>query len=364
MREITISAEFEGKNMTDRTVELNHGRPFKPSLVDRFNIWVENLPVRAWIFYLVFVVLLILVQIIFLWMESGLLEEQLLPIIIFNGLATPFTLALIHILDNRAVTALNSMRPVLNTTKLEFDLNKYKLANMPYPRSLVSGLILMVLVMIMERIWVVPIRYAALDQLPTFTVVYHVIDKSTAFMMGVFIYHSIRQLRMVNTINSKHVRINLFNLGPLQSFSRLTGSTAVGLVVGIYGWMLINPDLMKDRTMIGFIVLFTILAVMVFVWPLYGVHRRMVATKERALHEIDFNFEAVFSNFNTGIRDEDYSAIEKLNPTITSLEIQHNRISDIPTWPWRPETASFALTAITLPLVLSILRFLVERAFG
>jgi len=138
--------------MTDRTVELNHGRPFKPSLVDRFNIWVENLPVRAWIFYLVFVVLLILVQIIFLWMESGLLEEQLLPIIIFNGLATPFTLALIHILDNRAVTALNSMRPVLNTTKLEFDLNKYKLANMPYPRSLVSGLTLMVLVMIMERI--------------------------------------------------------------------------------------------------------------------------------------------------------------------------------------------------------------------
>ena len=44
---------------------------------------------------------------------------------------------------------------------------------------------------------------------------------------------SIRQLRLVNVINSNYVRISLFHLGPLQAFSKLTASTAVGLVIGV-----------------------------------------------------------------------------------------------------------------------------------
>jgi hypothetical protein len=71
-----------------------------------------------------------------------------------------------------------------------------------------------------------------------------------------------------------------------------------------------------------------------------------------------------FSKFNRGLRDDDYSAIDRLHGSIASLEIQYNRIKAIPTWPWKPETAQFALTAIVLPLVLAALRFLVERAFG
>ena len=56
--------------------------------------------------------------------------------------------------------------------------------------------------------------------------------------------------------------------------------------------------------------------------------------------------------------------IDQLNGTITSMEIQYNRNKAIPTWPWKPETAQFALNAIVLLLVLAVLRFLAERAFG
>ena len=338
-------------------------RLYKPSWIDRFNNWVEKLPVRAWIFHVAFGIVLILVQMLFLWLDRGLQAQELLPVIIFNGLATPFTLALIRFLDHQAVTALNSIRLVFDTTEPEFDHYEYKLSNMPSPRPLVAGLTLMVMLYLSERVWIVPIRYATLEQLPIFAVVFHVIDKSSAFLFGVFIYHTIRQLSLVNAINSKHIRINLFNLGPLQAFSRLTASTAVGLVVGMYVWMLINPDLMTDPLTIGFIVMFTILAVSVFVWPLYGVHRLMEMEKERMLQEIDLRFEAVYSKFGIGFRDQDYSAIERLNGTIASVEIQHRRVKAIPTWPWRPETARFALTAIALPLVMAILRFLVEQAF-
>jgi hypothetical protein len=130
----------------------------------------------------------------------------------------------------------------------------------------------------------------------------------------------------------------------------------------MYGWMLLNPDLMANPISVGFVGVFTLLAVVVFVWPLVGAHRLVEMEKHRALHEIDLLFEAVFAKLNGAFRDDDYAAIERLNATIASLEIQHKRITAIPTWPWRPETARFALGAIALPLILTILQFLIVQA--
>jgi len=299
---------------------------------------------------------------LFLWLDGGLQAEVLLPVIIFNGLATPFLLALIHLLDNQAVTALNSMRPTLEMTEPEFDKFQYMLSNMPSRATLIAGLTMAVIAILIERLSIAPIRYAVLEQLPIFAIVFHIIDKSSAFVFGAFIYHTIGQLCLVNTINLNCIRISLFNLGPFQAFSKLTASTAVGLVVGVYGWMLINPELLTDPISFGFAGSITILAVAVFVWPLFGVHRLMEMEKARMLHDIDLHFEAVFSKFNQRLCDDDYSAIERLNGTISGLEIQHKRITAIPAWPWRPETARFVLTAIALPLILTILQFLAEQA--
>ena len=149
--------------MVNTTTAMGEERPFKPSLIDRFNNWMKNLPVRAWIFFVVYGLVLIAVQILFLWLEGSLQDVGLLPVIIFNGLFTPFLLALIHLLDSQALTALNSMRPVLDTTESEFDQYECKLSNMPSPLPLVAGLTMLVSVILMERLLTVPIRYAALE---------------------------------------------------------------------------------------------------------------------------------------------------------------------------------------------------------
>jgi hypothetical protein len=350
--------------MANTTTENGKERPYKPSWVDRFTDWVEKLPVSAWLFYVGFGLGLILIQVLFLWLDGGLtVAEELLPVIIFNALLTPFVLALIHHLDHQAVTALNAMRPTLEMTGPEYDEFQYKLSNMPAGATLITGLIMLVIVILMEQLSTVPIRYAALEPLPIFSIVFQIVDKSSAFLFGVIIYHTVRQLRMVNTVNLNYVRISLFNLGPLQAFSKLTASTAVGLVAGIYGWMLINPDLLADPVSLAFVGAFTIMAVAVFVWPLFGTHRLMEMERARMLHELDLHFEVVFAKFNQLVHDDDYAAMERLNPTIASLEIQHRRIASIPTWPWRPETARFAIAAIVLPLILTILQVLAAQAF-
>jgi hypothetical protein len=348
--------------MAETTTAKGNERPYRPSWIDRFNNWVEGLPVRAWIFYVAFVIMLILVQILFLWFDGGLQAEEILPVVIFNGWATPYLLGLLHLLDNQAVIALDSMESSLDMTEPEFDEFQYKLSTMPVLAPLAAGLTLLVLVILMEQFSAVPSSYAVLEQLPLFAVVFQIIDKSSAFMYGVMIYHTIRQLRLVTAINSTYLRVSLFNVGPSQAFSRLTASTAVGLTVGVFAWLLINPELLASLVSVGFTAALTVLAVTVFVWPLLGAHRRMEAEKARRLHDIDLQFEAVFAEFNQQLRDGDYSASKRLHETISSLEIQHSRITAIPTWPWKPETARVALTAIALPLILMIIQYFVLQA--
>lgn len=350
--------------MVDSKIEIVNERPFNHSWVDSFNNRVKNLPVSPWIFFSIFGLALILIQVLILWLEDDLQQVELLPIIIFNSLFTPFLIGLIYLFDYQAVAALNFMRSIIEMSESELKRYQYKLSNMPAGTSLVAGLTMVIFTILLEQFLGTPTRYDALEQLPVFTIIFQIIDKSSAFLFGVFFYHTIRQLRLVNTINVNHIRINLFNLRPAQAFSKLTASTAVGLVAGVYGWMLINPELLSNPVIFGFLIINTALALAVFVLPLYGTHKLMEETKDRMLHEIDLRSETVFSQFNQGLRANDYSALDRLNRTITSLEIQHNRIKAIPTWPWKPETAQFALTAIALPLVLAALRSLVERAFG
>ena len=340
-------------------------RPYKPSWIDRFTDWVGTLPIPGWAFYAGLGLGLILVQVLFLWLDDGLAAaEVLLPVIIFNALSTPFILALIHRLDEQAVTALNSMRPALEMTGPEFDEFQYKLSNMPSRGPLIAGLVTLAFLIFTELLGLVPARFAALEQLPKFAIVFHIIDKVPAFFFGGFFYHTIRQLRLVNTINSDYARISLFNLGPLQAFSKLTASTAVGLVIGVLGWMLINPDLLANPLSLAFAASYAILATAIFIWPLRGVHRLMEMEKGRALHEIDRRFEVVLAEFNQLVDDNDFAGTEALNGTIASLEIQYRRISAIPTWPWRPEVARIALTAIALPLILMIIQFFVLQALS
>ena len=298
--------------------------------------------------------MLILVQVLLFWLDGGLQFDVLLPVIIYNALVIPYLVALIHLLDNQAVTALNSMRPTLAIVEPEFDEHQYRLSTMPSRATFIAGLTLVVSLVLSEQLGSVPVRYAALDDLPIFTIIYHIIDKSAAFLSGAFVYHTIRQLHLVSAIYSNHTRINLFDIKPLYAFSKLTASTAVGLVACVYGWMLINPELMADPSGLIGVVLFTILAVAVFVWPLVGAHRLMETEKERMLHDINLQFGAIFAMFNQRLREDDYPAVEMLNGAIASLEIQHARVKAIPTWPWRPETARFVLAAIPLPLVLKV----------
>jgi hypothetical protein len=346
--------------MTDTTSIV---RPFRAGWIDRFNRWVANLPVPAWIFFVAFGFALLGVQVLLHWLDRGLNDMELLPIIIFNGFFTPFLLALLLVLDEQAVSALDAMRPVLATNESEFAHYRYRLSNMPAGAALIAGLALLVMVVILEQLGRAPIRYGALEQLPIFAIPFHIIDKSSAFLFGVFVYHTVRQLYLVQRITAHHLRVSLFDREPQQAFARLTASTAVGLVVGVYAWMLLNPELLTDPVSMGFVAAITLMAVVAFVLPLLGVHRHLAIAKHRMLHALDLHFESASSEFEERLQHDDYPAVEQLGEMLATLGVQRQWIEGIPTWPWRPRTARFVFTAIATPSVLASLRFLFEQVF-
>ncbi len=351
--------------MADTTTEMKtQARPYEPSWIDRFTDWVGRLSVPEWVVYVGLGLGLIGIQLLFLWLDGGLKFGVLLPVIIFNAFAIPNALALVHLLDHQAVAALKAMRPTLAITEPEFDDLQYRLSTMPSGPTFIVGVSLVALLILTERLGVVPVRYAALDHLPIFRVVYHVIDKAIPFVFGPFVYHSIAQLRLIDAIYSSHARIHLFDLQPLYAFSRVTATTAVGLAVSVYGWMALNPELLSDPVGLAGTVAFTILSVAVFAWPLAGAHRLMQAEKERMLHGLDLQFAEVFATFTQRLNDGDFAAMEALNATIASLDIQHRKVQAIPTWPWRPGTVRSVLGVIALPPVVSAIQLVVERVFG
>lgn len=332
-------------------------QPYAPSLIDRLTQWVRDRIRPAWAFYAGLGIVLIALQVFFLWVDGGLYFDVLLPIIIFNSLGLGYLLALIDILDAQATAALSAMGPTLILDSREAEGLRFRLATMPSRPAFLAGLAMVALLIATELGGIVPLRYAALEALPLFAVVYQILDKLVAFCMGAFVYHTVRQLRWVNTILTSHTQIDLFNPKSIYSFSKLTASTAIGLIGGIYGWMILNPELLANPVGLGGALVLTVLALLVFVWPLLGAHRQMEKEKERILHEIDHLFQSVFSAFNQKLGAQDFPAAEQLNGILASLEIQHRKIKGLPTWPWRMETARSVIAAVVLPLIVRILQF-------
>jgi hypothetical protein len=336
-------------------------RPYRPSWVDRFNAWVAALPVGAAIFYGGLGAALVLVQLLALWLDGGLQATEIIPIIIFNGLATPYLLALIYVTDDQANGAMAAVRSAFTPPEPVFFSLRYRLTTMPFPSSLIAGVIATAGTILTERLSGVPVRYAPLEQLPDFAIAFQIVDKSSAFAFGVLIYHTVRQLRLVTGLTAQHLRISLFHTRPLQTFSRLTASTALGLVMFVYLWMAINPEILRDPLILAYGVVLTALAVLVFAWPLLGIHRLIRAAKDQALHEIDLHLEAAFAAFEQCLEEENDTGLAPLNERIAGLETEHRFIEVIPTWPWRADTGRLVLTAIAIPLILMILQYFIEQ---
>ena len=152
--------------------------------------------------------------------------------------------------------------------------------------------------------------------------------------------------------------------GPLYGFSSVTALTAAILALATYGWTALNPDNLTNLYSIAVIGLITVLALVVFAWPLLGTRRILNKEKSQRLDAVSLRVEAVFDEIHQCVDNEESEKLDELARILSVLETERTTLNRISTWPWTRDALRSLATALALPLLLWIIQFVVQLIMG
>jgi hypothetical protein len=107
-----------------------------------------------------------------------------------------------------------------------------------------------------------------------------------------------------------------------------------------------------------------VIAGLIFVWPLLGIHGLLADEKERLLAESAQRLEAAIADLHARMDSGKLDGIENLIKGMEGLEINHNAVSRISTWPWAAETPRGLVAALLFPLMVWLGQWLLQRILG
>jgi hypothetical protein len=338
--------------------------PYAPSWVDRFNVWVTGLPGASWVYYVGMGLVLLSVQIAVLWGEGVYPAGTIIPSHTFIAAIIPLLLWLCLHLDTRAEEALRTMRPAMKANEEEYARLRYEVTTLPARPTLLASLAGVAFILVVNLLLGTSRGFDDLTGFPISRNVIYWMYVSSWWFIAAFLYHTIHQLRTINLIYTKYTRVALLRMTPLYALSRLTALTAVSLAAITYGWIALNPGLSEEPISWAIVVPITVLAIATFVWPLLGIHQLLAQEKGRLLDECSLRLEATIAELHRRVDGEQLEAMDDLNKTMASLEIELNLFEGVPTWPWQPETVRLLITALALPLGLWLAQYLLQRLMG
>ncbi len=178
------------------------------------------------------------------------------------------------------------------------------------------------------------------------------------------LFQTARQLRLVSRIHASAPRVNLFRPGPLYAFSRLTSRAAMGIAILVvpFGVNLTQAGSALDVIMTtSAMSMILVVAVLSFIWPLVGMHRRMDAEKHRLQAETGRRLEALIGELHASIDNGDLARADGQNKTLASLIAERDLLARFSTWPWQAGTAGAVMSAVLLPIALWVVTRLIER---
>lgn len=322
---------------------------YPASWVDRFFEWVRRLPVPAWLFYLGLWLLLGFLISLVAWVE-GSEAVGVVPLVAMDGaMYIVYYLALMHYLDGVASRSLDSFQPLLQNSKANFARLRYELTTLP-----THSTVLAVGIGILATLISLPFTPSTLEMAD----IIRRTSTQLSFLAGnailaIFIYHTIRQLRIVTRIHNSATRVNLFHREPMYAFSRLTARTGVGWILGLTMGLVprLGPLFTSERLALLWVP-FLPLAALVFILPLASVHALVVREKGRLQGEVNQRLERVISRLHKQMDNDDFANIDELKTLLDSLLVEQEAVARIPTWPWKPGTLAGFTSALLVPVAI------------
>ncbi|HEX2033476.1 MAG TPA: hypothetical protein VHS99_04760 [Chloroflexota bacterium] len=333
--------------------------PYPPSVVDRFIAWADRVPGPAWSLYLGMLAVLVVIVNGVTWLDGsvrfGTLDLYRTSIPVY-----PVSiLALMHYLNRAACRALAEFRPALGGAEAEYARFEYELTTLPSGRTWVvcgASLVFTVAFAVFT-----PSLAEALRRSLWLAGVDFVLYAIVFGLVSVFVYHTLRQLRMVSLIHASARNVNLFQLTPLYAFSGLTARTGIGLLLLNSFSILTDPATLVNPPLFGLTIFTSLVSVACFFLPLKGIHDCIASKKQRLLAEVNARLEAAIQHLYRRADAQDPTGIEQVNQLLTALVTTREVLTKIPTWPWETGTLTGFISAFLLPFIVGLIILFLEQ---
>ncbi len=329
---------------------------YAPSWLDRLVAWLERLPGPTWIAYVVIGAGAIIVMHVQPWSLGELPVGAFGIQATYWGILTPALLWVAAYIQHVAGDSFDAFRPALKGSDAASDRLRYELVVLPATPSLVISIGAIVLTVasltqVPESSGIVGMpgpAVAAVGLLQAF-------DTALLFLL---VYRLIRQMRLVRRTPTHAALIDLFRPGPLHALANLTSRPGAALTLLVASSALISPLPTDFNTfLVGwapYLLLPPVVAAIAFVGPLTGVHRELAAQKERLQDEAEMRLQGVLTELNRAVDGRDLPRADGLNKTLAGLLVQRDVLARLATWPWSGTTLRGFVSAIFLPLALSL----------
>ena len=340
--------------------------PYAPSWVDLILRRLERASWPAWLtFGLLAMATVGVANVLFLLagrdVEAGALRFSVL------GLVPVFALALMRHLDRVASEALDRFRPLLDATPEEVEILRYRLTVLPR-RDVIFVLALLTWATVAGAATApgsLEINGASIGA----AVLIIAFACLTGYCYGSLTLKVVRQLVLVDRIHRQAPGVDLFNVGPLHAFSRLTSQASLGMLVlvAVLGIttarqiVLESTSQLASAVTLAFYATLGVAGVAAFVLPLYGLHRRIVTEKERLQASADARLASLLGALHDDADGLDLSRADGLSKLLGSAFQEREVLAKLPTWPWQAATLRGFVSALILPVLVYVLARAAER---
>jgi hypothetical protein len=343
-------------------IEKPNIAPYPISWLDYLVNWIKSLPLPAWVYYLLSLVIIAYLNNWVLVYAGAIPAGEINLETTTDALWLVYFVAFFHFLKETASEALKKYQPLLMVDEAEYAALENKFTNLPARLGwLAIGIAAAIFVLFYFSI---PEAAEEIRAYPLLTNIYIVLFRfSSISIFSAFLIQSIRQINHVSYHHRTVKKISLFHLGPAHAFSILTSKLGIGLIliaiIGIFQLVFLGAD-----AVFGIVhLIFLLVALAAFVLPLGGMRAKLLEERESMLDELDYRIEKLYSNLNQQIDTNNLENTKDYPRLLQTLRTERAAIEKISMWPWDTSTLRGFATTFLIPIVLWAITRLLERYF-
>ncbi len=333
--------------------------PYHGSWMDWLVRGVGRLPVPAWLFYGVLLIVLAFANNAVFWLDGSLTLGAFHRTRLTDAVYIPLFIAVYDDLRLVASRSFQRFRPLLPADDIEAQGIEYRLSTLPrrlgWLALFLGAGLAPVLIADNPQAFGVDV---ALTSLPR---IYQYFNTAVSMAcMSAVVIQTIRQLRLVTELHRKASAFDLFQLGPVHALATFSARAGIGVALFMLFFAIAEASTFTELNLLLLIGM-AVLAISVFLVPLLGMRSRLQDEKARLIGEANAGIEQTVGRIHDRVNSDKYDEMGGLNSALSALVAERGFLLGISTWPWDVSTLGGFVSSLLLPIVLLFVARLLER---